>query len=103
MSSLSCEVRVGVEREWRWDLLALREDNPRRVAVRREELSRIFDGQSGEGGDGGGELWAELGAAVLEFDEADDEGEADDDAENQAENEAHSCTVIWFSETKSGG
>lgn len=76
-------------REQKAHLLPLREDNPRRIEERRKDLSGIFDGHSGEGGNGCGEVGAHLGSRILAANESDDESKADEYSDDNAEKESH--------------
>jgi len=74
-------------------LLAGRENDPGRVELRRQDLSRIFDGHPGEGGDGGGELGALGGPSILAADEAYYDAQAHHNSDHHSENEAHRESV----------
>lgn len=87
------EIKESACWEKKAQLLAGRENDPGRVELRRQDLSRIFDGHPGEGGDGGGELRALGGPSILAADETYYDAQAHDNSDHHSENEAHRESV----------
>lgn len=79
----------------RAQLLPLREDDPGRIELRRQDLSGIIHGHPDESGESCGELGPELRAGILAADESDDERKADDDSEDEADDESHWWWLEW--------
>lgn len=80
----------GLRREEkRTKLLPGREDDPRRVELRRQDLSRIFHSHPGESGDGGGQQRSLGGPRILGADEAHNDDQPNHYSHHHPEYETH--------------
>lgn len=78
----------------RAQLLALREDDPGRVAVGREDLSGVVDCHPGKSGYGVGQLGPAVGPGVLVLDEAHYQRQSHGESHYQPHKEPHFLSLL---------